>query len=359
MVDGYHASGTPTANTLIALDASAHLRVPQLIDSDNTLFLLNPTGFSNLDWVFGQHFGVNALSETAGYYVEDTAGNDIDYGLYAENPDSAGVYVTGSGDDGIHVNYAADDGVEIWSAGNDGIHVNDASDDGIEITNANYGVYVPNSTYYGVWSYGDTAGGYFWDGDESSLYSYIAYGTSTTDYGILSNGTKSFVQQHPTDPSQSIIYSALEGGEAGTYYRGTAQLVDGTARVDLPEHFGLVTEEEGLTVQVTPRDDCNGLFVEEVSTTYLVVRELMGGSSDARFDFLINGVRAGFRDFAVQVDTSELFAEAPLRDRKAEVPEEAEEPDVQPVPAPQAPDDLQPPDLADGTGTEGGGTHDD
>jgi hypothetical protein len=102
----------------------------------------------------------------------------------------------------------------------------------------------------------------------------------------------------------------LEGGEAGTYYRGTAQLQKGTARVELPEHFSLVTAEEGLTVQVTPRGDCNGLYVAEVTTTHIVVKELQGGASNARFDFFINGVRSGYQDFQVLVDTDELGLDA-------------------------------------------------
>ncbi len=136
----------------------------------------------------------------------------------------------------------------------------------------------------------------------SGTYTLIASGSS----GIFSNGTKSFVQEHPKDPSQAIVYAALEGGEAGTYYRGSAQLANGEAVIELPEHFSLVTEEEGLTVQVTPREDCNGLYVAQVTTTQIVVKELQGGTSNARFDFFINGVRAGFADFQVMNSAAEL-----------------------------------------------------
>jgi hypothetical protein len=48
------------------------------------------------------------------------------------------------------------------------------------------------------------------------------------------SGTTSFVQAHPTDPSREIVYVALEGGEAGTYMRGTGQLVNGKAVIALP-----------------------------------------------------------------------------------------------------------------------------
>jgi hypothetical protein len=153
---------------------------------------------------------------------------------------------------------------------------------------------------YGLWGVGSTAGGYFEDAN-SGTYAYVAYGSN----GISSNGPKNFVQEHPADPSKVIFYASLEGGEAGTYYRGTAQLSGGTATVALPEHFSLVTEEEGLTVQVTPREDCNGLYVAEVTTRTIVVKELMGGTSDARFDFFVNGVRAGYADYEVIRDAAE------------------------------------------------------
>jgi hypothetical protein len=66
-------------------------------------------------------------------------------------------------------------------------------------------------------------------------------------------GTKSFVQAHPADPRKEIVYVALEGGEAGTYARGTGQLEGGKAVLAPPEDFGLVTAPGGLTVQLTPR----------------------------------------------------------------------------------------------------------
>ena len=71
------------------------------------------------------------------------------------------------------------------------------------------------------------------------------------------------------------------------------------AVIELPEHFRLGTEDEGLTVQVTPRQDCNGLFVAEASTSRIIVKELQGGQSSAEFDFMINGIRSGYLDYEV------------------------------------------------------------
>ena len=114
---------------------------------------------------------------------------------------------------------------------------------------------------------------------------------------IVASGTKSFAQDDPTDPAKQIVYAALEGGEAGTYTRGTATLVDGKIVVELPEHFRLVTEDSGLTVQLTPRGDWLQLFIVELSPGKLSVRE--ANRRSGQFDFLVQGVRKGYADYRV------------------------------------------------------------
>ncbi len=115
---------------------------------------------------------------------------------------------------------------------------------------------------------------------------------NVTIQGNLSvSGQKNFVQDHPTDPTREVVYVALEGGEASTYIRGTGTLVNGKAVIDLPEHFGLVTSQDGLTVQLTPRGEWLQLYVVELSTGQLVVREAQ--SKNGQFDYFIQGVRKG------------------------------------------------------------------
>lgn len=108
------------------------------------------------------------------------------------------------------------------------------------------------------------------------------------------NGAKQFIQDHPTDPEKEIAYVSLEGGEAGTYVRGTATLAGGEACIELPEHFALVTSDEGLTMHLTPVGGWLQVYVAELSTTRCVVREAEG--RDGRFDYLVHGVRAGYED---------------------------------------------------------------
>jgi len=117
---------------------------------------------------------------------------------------------------------------------------------------------------------------------------------------LIVTGTKSFVQDDPTDPSKQIVYVSLEGPEAGTYIRGTAQLVNDEAVINLPEHFSLVTNDAGLTVQLTPRGEWLQLYLVETSTKQIIVREAQGKSG--QFDYLVQGVRKGYENHHVIQD---------------------------------------------------------
>lgn len=114
------------------------------------------------------------------------------------------------------------------------------------------------------------------------------------------SGTKNFVAQDPTDPTKEIDYACLEGPEAGTYIRGSAELVDGQAIIQLPDHFAKVTVDKGLTVELTPVGKWLQLYVVEKGTDRIVVREATG--QDGNFDYLIQGIRQGFEDFQVMAD---------------------------------------------------------
>lgn len=115
--------------------------------------------------------------------------------------------------------------------------------------------------------------------------------------GLAVLGNKNFVQDHPIDRTKEIVYTSLEGGEAGTYTRGMTRLLDGQAEIQLPEHFGLVTTTEGLTMHLTSHGKYLQLYVSELSTTRCVVREAQGRSGN--FYYLIQGVRKGQENYSV------------------------------------------------------------
>jgi len=237
------------------------------------------------------------------------------YGVYGTSVDGRGVYgrhlaTTGNapGVEGVSAStfqFAAGVLGEItstspggWSAGVRGIN-NGTGELGIgsgvmgshEGSNG-WGVYGRAGGTSGRGVYGSAVsasayGGYFWGDVHVS--------------GTLTAWSKDFVQPHPTDPGKQIVYVCLEGGENGVYVRGSGQLENGRAEIELPEHFALVAAEEGLTSQITPRDGkaLGYLYVEEVLPDHVVVAESGGGTSDARFDYLVMGVRRGFEEHKV------------------------------------------------------------
>lgn len=120
----------------------------------------------------------------------------------------------------------------------------------------------------------------------------------TVDGDLNVTGTKNFAVADPRDDNRWLYYSALEGPEAGTYFRGTARIVDGEAVIELPDHFAAMTETEGLTVQLTPLEGWHKLYVADKSPEQLIVRDA-DGESGAEFDYFVQGVRTGHSDFEV------------------------------------------------------------
>ncbi len=129
-----------------------------------------------------------------------------------------------------------------------------------------------------------------------------AFGTATDTTGppwgvfamgnLGAMGTKHFVEPHPGDPTKVILYSSLEGREVGTYFRGTSRIVNHQAVIDVPEDFRIVTDDEGLTVQLTPVGDLATLAVVSQDLNHVVVK----ASKDVTFHYLVQGVRRAFKD---------------------------------------------------------------
>ncbi len=135
--------------------------------------------------------------------------------------------------------------------------------------------------------------------NRNDKYFSIVSGDLWTDGNISCNGTKSFTQDYPNDSTKEIVYVCLEGGEAGTYTRGTAKLTNGEAEINLPEHFGLVTTDSSLTAQITPRGNCNGIYIVSLNNTRLIVKELLNGKNNIEFDYFIQGIRKGYENHIV------------------------------------------------------------
>lgn len=114
--------------------------------------------------------------------------------------------------------------------------------------------------------------------------------------GIVTADTKNFVVPDPTDPRYNIVYACVEGPEAAMYTRGTGRLVNGQAVIELPDHYLKLANLATATIQVTPLDDCRGLFVKK-SNGMIIVKELGGGKANVEFDWRIEAVRKGHEDY--------------------------------------------------------------
>jgi hypothetical protein len=107
-------------------------------------------------------------------------------------------------------------------------------------------------------------------------------------------GTKSFVEPHPTDASKVIKYVSLEGNEPGTYFRGRGKFERGMARIRVPEDFRMVTDPEGLSIQVTPIGEMASVAVVRIDLNEIVVK----ASRNVEFFYLVQGARKGYEGFA-------------------------------------------------------------
>ena len=143
----------------------------------------------------------------------------------------------------------------------------------------------------GVVGLTNTAGGY---GVAGKALSPATIGVESLG-NFVATGTKAFVEPHPTDPTMTIRYVALEGPEAGTYFRGTATTVNHEAVIPVPDTFRTVSAEEGLTVQLTPVGALAQIAVISQDLNQIVVQS----SRDVTFHYHVYGVRRAFVDWQV------------------------------------------------------------
>jgi hypothetical protein len=119
-------------------------------------------------------------------------------------------------------------------------------------------------------------------------------------YGEVWADFKFFRVPDPDDPTRDIWYGCIEGPELAMYVRGTARLVNGRARIELPDHFRKLADEQGMTVQLTPRSaESKGLAAVRVSLDGIEVAELLNGRGNYEFDWEVKAVRKEHRDFRV------------------------------------------------------------
>ncbi len=122
---------------------------------------------------------------------------------------------------------------------------------------------------------------------------------------LYASGTKSFKIPHPLYPEEKeLTHAALEGPEAGIYYRGEGQLDNGEAVVELPSYFEALAREEGRTVTLTPKfegdEPVSQLAASRVENGKFEVRAIGDGNLDQKFYWEVKAVRSDVPSLEVE-----------------------------------------------------------
>lgn len=131
-------------------------------------------------------------------------------------------------------------------------------------------------------------------------------GDFQTQGDFYAGGTKNAVV--PTNGSGQRKLYADESSEVYFFDRGQGQLNRGEVTVKLDPLFletVTINHDHPMLVQITPTADCYGIFIAGKTATSFTVKELMGGTSAATFDWEVAAKRKGYEDERLGLFTPE------------------------------------------------------
>ena len=85
--------------------------------------------------------------------------------------------------------------------------------------------------------------------------------------GPLIATSKSFDIKHPTKKGKRLRYGSLEGPENGVYIRGRAN----SSKINLPDYWTGLVDEETITVELTPIGKHQKLYVEDIANNVVTI----------------------------------------------------------------------------------------
>jgi hypothetical protein len=284
-------------------------------------------GGTNTYGVEGRLF-TNAPAGSAGVHGISNTGSSVTYGGEFENTntttESAGVI--GDGDNATGETYGVlgdNDSTTFCSAGAWG---RSGANLPCNLFFGNSGVLGTNTGLWGILGMSNNASGRGVQGNRlngtntailtAGVLGYIGNSGVHSFQDVTAAGNKPFVEPHPRDASKQIKYVSLEGNEVGTYFRGRARFQRGLATIEIPEDFRMVTEPEGLSIQITPIGEMASYAVVSIDLDRIVVK----GSRNVEFFYTVNGVRHNYADFRPIGDNVYFIPESP-NDQMIEWPE--------------------------------------
>ena len=337
-VNGYYLAGPVSMATGHSFTINGNFA------GGSTIYGINANAGSNSTGVFGHALGTGfggigvwGQQDGTGWGVYGFVGAGL--GVYGQSSTGTGVQATTSGTvNGTTALFASNSGASnyifgikgltgstaldaagIKGIGGFGDPLGDATDCGPCYNSGVRGVNDNPSTTnaYGVWGISRRRGtggvALTATGSGTGASGILGYFDGTNYFGVFANGdyggtgAKYFIEPHPADATKVIRYIALEGPEAGTYFRGTARVQHGRAVIEVPENFRMVTADDGVTVQLTAIGAAANLYIESQDLNSIVVRS----NKDVSFHYQVNGVRHGYQSFQPVVESGIYTPERP------------------------------------------------
>jgi hypothetical protein len=128
-----------------------------------------------------------------------------------------------------------------------------------------------------------------------SVFSATAYGLVTNGRVLASNVTAptlGTIAPDPADASKQISYLSVQAPTADIYFRGTAQLSNGYAKIDVPDHFRLTARGDSYMTTVTAVGSRVALYIESEGPDGIEVI----GTGNGTFHYVVYAERDALRD---------------------------------------------------------------
>jgi hypothetical protein len=122
-------------------------------------------------------------------------------------------------------------------------------------------------------------------------------GDVTINGGLFAT-TKSFLIDHPTKIGKKLKYGSLEGPENGVYVRG--RLVGSTV-INLPDYWVELVDFESITVNLTPINYYQTLFVKEIHKNAIIIENGLGSEKDIDCYFIVFAERKDVEKLQVEI----------------------------------------------------------
>jgi hypothetical protein len=127
-----------------------------------------------------------------------------------------------------------------------------------------------------------------------------------TNGNLACHGSKSAVVPVDRGARQVALY-AVEAPQNWFEDLGSGELANGVATIALEPTFAQTVNTTNYHVFLTPRGDCEGLYVADATETGFEVRELRSGKSHVAFDYRIVALRRGYENVRL-ADKTEMMA---------------------------------------------------